>query len=155
MTNSSSNFLAGYLAFLFASAVCLGCHDSQVQAVSGQRSNPSAPNPVRQSQPKAQTTNFAEDEEKIVPVIGDALRKAHLIATPDACLSYAFTTETAEKFEVDVRENHTPPCPGDASFAPRLATVRVDRKTGKMWSDGSNPGMFRPLPAIRSSRNPS
>jgi|HubBroStandDraft_6_1064221.scaffolds.fasta_scaffold15027_2 hypothetical protein len=88
-------------------------------------------------------------EDRTVLAVSKAVHKNHLTDREDECLAYQFDPGPDKDFySVDVRENHRyAKCGGDPNTSPRLFSVRVSKKTGKMSTDqGSPAGTFRPLP---------
>lgn len=88
------------------------------------------------------------EEDRTVLAVSKAVRKNHLTDREDECLAYQFDPGPDKDFySVDVRENHRyAKCGGDPNTSPRLFSVRVSKKTGKMSTDqGSPAGTFRPL----------
>ncbi len=126
------------LVILFASQACaVGVHHSgknKTDAAMG--SNTASPT---QSQLESPTV-----EDQILVAVSNAIRKARLTDRPDECLAYRFDfTTSREAYFVEVRENHQHAnCGGDPLTQPRLFTVRVDRKTRKMFTDQGSPGNF-------------
>ena len=60
------------------------------------------------------------------------------------CLSL-IASDAKGFFDVDVRERHTPACGGDPLTGPRLFTVRIRKRDGRMTSDVCDGVYYRPL----------
>ena len=132
MTNKTlSRRCAGSVALvmLVASQACAG----------GVQQGGSATSQAAQQQQESATV-----EDQILVAVSKAIRAAHLTERPDECLAYRFdATSSREAYFVDVRENHRhASCGGDPQTQPRLFSVKVDRKTRKMFTDQGSPGQF-------------
>ncbi|WP_395702693.1 hypothetical protein [Aquabacterium sp.] len=73
-----------------------------------------------------------------------AIDKYELTSLRDEC-GLLSARETASYFDVDFRERHTPSCGGDPETKPRLFTVRVRKRDGRLTSDVYDGVDFRPL----------
>ncbi len=92
----------------------------------------------------------AATEAAVIRKVMTAVLPLHVVPGPSQCLTFRLAETTAKFYDVQVRENHNPPeCHGDPETGPRVADVRVDRRTGRMKWDYAlgNPDMdFVPLP---------
>lgn len=89
-----------------------------------------------------------EAEDRTLLAVSRRIRRAHLTSRPDSCLAFRFDSTTSKRdYLVDVRENHLhPECEGDPQTQPHLFTVKVNRRTGRMYVDSRAAGVFYPLP---------
>lgn len=98
----------------------------------------------------AETENSGQGEEdKTLLAVSKAIRKNNLTDRKDECLAYQFDPGTGKDFYlVEVRENHRyAKCGGDPNTSPRLFSVKMEKKSGRMSTDqGSTDGTFRALP---------
>jgi hypothetical protein len=81
--------------------------------------------------------------EAIRRVVG-AVHRFELTTLRDGCWEMD-VTEQAARFELTVRERHTPACGGDPATGPRLFTVFVSKRDGRMTSDVYDGVSYRPL----------
>ena len=100
--------------------------------------------PATKQQPA--TPQLPRGEQDAIVMASAAVKRHRLTALPDRCLSYLLESERSG-YVVDVHENHTgTSCGGDPNTAPRLFTIRINKKTGVMSTDaGSLDGTFRTL----------
>ena len=118
---------------------------SSNQAQSGRKKN--ADSTLHRAGQEASASEASED--KTVLAVSRAIRRNHLVSKPDQCIAYQFDgSSLKDAFVVDVREDHShSECGGDPQTSPRLFTVRVSKKTGKMSTDANSPaGEFHSLP---------
>ena len=73
-----------------------------------------------------------------------AIDRHQLTSLRLACLSL-IASDAKGFFDVDVRERHTPACGGDPLTGPRLFTVRIRKRDGRMTSDVCDGVYYRPL----------
>jgi hypothetical protein len=73
-------------------------------------------------------------DDEAIKVATDAIHKFHLTTLKDECGLLA-VNEKPSFFEVVVRERHTPNCGGSQETGPRLFTVRVRKRDGRLTSD--------------------
>jgi hypothetical protein len=73
-----------------------------------------------------------------------AIDKYELTSLRDEC-GLLSAREAKSYFDVDFRERHTPSCGGDPETKPRLFTVRVRKRDGRMTSDVYDGVDYRPL----------
>ncbi len=73
------------------------------------------------------------EAEAIRRVVG-AIHQFELTTLRDECWLMG-VTEQAARFEISVRERHTPTCGGDPATGPRLFTVFIRKRDGRMTSD--------------------
>jgi len=137
-----------FIAALLATA---GCHGSQREEPTALAATPTpTETPVEpRRQEAAAPKNDPSEEDKTVLAVSNAIRKNHLTDRQDECLAFQFNPNPKKDFFlVDVRENHHyAKCGGDPNTSPRLFSVMVDKKSGKMSTDqGSTDGAFHPLP---------
>ncbi len=100
----------------------------------------------------ARTEAPASDEDRTVLAACAAVKKYALTTLAPECVMYQFDgTSDPAAYVVQVQENHdNPKCGGDPATAPRLFTLKVDRKTGLMETDaGGIPGQFHALGAAK------
>ena len=79
--------------------------------------------------------------------VARAIRKHRLTKLPVECLTFlADETPGPGSLRIEVREKHGGKCGGDPATSPRLFTVEVDRKSGRIFTDANSAdGSFRPL----------
>ncbi len=102
--------------------------------------------------PPARVDAPASAEDRTVLAASEAVRKYALTTLAPECVSYQFDgISDPAAYVVQVREDHdNPKCGGDPAVAPRLFTLKVDRKTGAMETDaGGIPGEFHALGAAK------
>jgi len=107
------------------------------------------PKPQRSDSAADTAKASAESEDKTILAVTKAIRRNHLVSQRDECIAYEFDADASkETFIVEVRENHRDSkCQGDPQTSPRLFTVRVNKKTGRMSTDANSPsGDFHTLP---------
>jgi hypothetical protein len=73
-----------------------------------------------------------------------AIHKYHLTTLKDEC-GVADVTEHKSFFDIDVRERHTPACGGDPETKPRLFTIRVRKRDGRLTSDVYDGVTYQPV----------
>jgi len=94
------------------------------------------------------TEQLAPPEAKqVLQRVRTAVTRNHLTRVPPQCLSFEVDdSPPAGMILVNVREKHHEGCSGDPATSPRLFSVRVSRKSNKMWTDAkSDSGEFEPL----------
>ena len=90
-------------------------------------------------------TPLRSDEEAI-EAVGEAVRQAHLTTLSGNCLAYRVEKPVEPRYyEVSALETHEPGCGGDPSTMHRLFTIKVDKRTRQMWTDGGIPDDYHPL----------
>jgi hypothetical protein len=154
MTNHKERpFLRSKAILLSALLVAfLSCKSAQNTETAAKAASPQT-NPPQAAAAKETTAQAApkddqSEEDKTVIAVSKAIRKNHLTDRDDECLAFQFDARPGEEFYVvEVRENHHyAKCGGDPKTSPRLFTVRVSKKTGKMSTDqGSSSGAYRPI----------
>ncbi|GAB2881718.1 hypothetical protein GCM10027277_58450 [Pseudoduganella ginsengisoli] len=82
-------------------------------------------------------------DEAIVLAV-EAIQKFHLTKLKDDCGSIA-AVEKSSYFEIVVRERHTRLCGGTPDTGPRLFSVRVDKRDGRLTSDVYDGVNYRPV----------
>ncbi len=88
----------------------------------------------------------ATDDSSKIDQVRKAIVRNHLTSLKSQCLLFDVDSNDPDATFVDVRERHGGQCGGDPSVEPRLFTIRIDRKTGKMSTDArSDTGEFKPL----------
>lgn len=73
-------------------------------------------------------------EDEAIKLATEAIHKYHLTALKDDC-GLIDVNDRRSRFDVVVRERHTPACGGDPQTQPRLFTVRVRKRDGQLTSD--------------------
>lgn len=73
-------------------------------------------------------------EDEALKLATEAIHKYHLTALKDEC-GLADANDEGSRFDVVVRERHTPACGGNPATEPRLFTVRVRKRDGQLTSD--------------------
>lgn len=98
--------------------------------------------PVTSSPQSSQNT-----ADTVLVNVSQAIRKDRLTPLPDQCLAYSFEPKPPEgNYIVDVRENHQGSgCNGDPQTQPLLFSVKVEIKSGIMYTDAGSPGTFHVL----------
>jgi hypothetical protein len=74
----------------------------------------------------------------------DAIHKYHLTTLKDEC-GIADVSEHKTYFDVDVREVHSPACGGIPETEPRLFTIRVQKRDGRLTSDVYDGVTYQPV----------
>ena len=130
------------LLFIF---VCQACAVAPLDSTRGKTAATAKSNSARVTAAQSQQSESSEDQ--VLLAVSKAIRKAHLTDRPDECLAYGFDSNASkEAYFVEVRENHRhASCGGDPETQPRLFTVKVDRKTRRMFTDQGSPGQFRAI----------
>jgi len=86
-------------------------------------------------------------DEQLIEKAKTTIQKYNLTSLSTDCLGFIVSNNQAEgKDVVDVHENHKAPCKGDPNTFPRLFTIKIEPKTGKVWTDAkSSDGQFDEL----------
>jgi hypothetical protein len=74
----------------------------------------------------------------------DAIHEYHLTTLRDEC-GVADISEHKTYFDVDIREVHSAECGGIPETQPRLFTVRVRKRDGRLTSDAYDGVTYRPV----------
>jgi len=82
--------------------------------------------------------------DALISDVSAAMRKKHMTNAKDECLTYDIDTES-DAYVVNIRENHVAGCGGDPNVAPRLFSVRVDKKSRAMTTDNGTSGTFHAM----------
>ena len=94
-------------------------------------------------------------DDRLIDRVIVAIHQHHLTSVRTEALMFSCADSNDGKFrEVDVRENHAVLPKTDPNTAPRLFTVRVDKRTGALSTDATHvdgkifvyDGDYRPLP---------
>jgi hypothetical protein len=121
-----------------------------IAACSGSN-NGSAESPASVSasdeQAKAMLKPTVPDEKAAVARVTASIVKNKLTRISPDCLSFIPYTADAQGFVVDVHELHDSKCAGDPQTQPRLFSFMVDRMSGRMQTDATDPsdGLFHPI----------
>lgn len=73
-----------------------------------------------------------------------AIHRLRLTSLPDHCLRLEVDDE-GTRFVITVHERHEPPCAGDPEIEPRLFSILVRKRDGRMSSDVYDATDYRPL----------
>jgi hypothetical protein len=73
-------------------------------------------------------------EHEAIKLATDAIHKFHLTTLRDEC-GLVDVDDKSSYFAIVVRERHTPSCGGSLDTGPRLFTVRVRKRDGRLTSD--------------------
>ena len=69
-----------------------------------------------------------------------AVSRNKLTALKPGCYRMIVDKENAKYLELTVREIHNDKCGGDPMVEPRLFGLRIDKKSGRIWTDFAPPG---------------
>lgn len=83
-------------------------------------------------------------EDEALKVATDAIHKFHLTALKDEC-GLVDAHEKPSYFEIVVRERHTQSCGGAPETGPRLFTIRVSKRDGRLTSDVYDGTSYKPV----------
>lgn len=83
-------------------------------------------------------------EGEAIRLATNAIHKFNLTPLRDECGAIA-VIERSAYFEIVVHERHTPQCGGTPETAPRLFSVRVRKKDGRLTSDVYDGTNYRPV----------
>jgi hypothetical protein len=83
-------------------------------------------------------------EEVAVNDVRASVKKHKWTTLGEDCLSFINYPADAQGYVVDVHELHNARCGGDPDVSPRLFTYQIDRASGHMQTDASDPaaGLF-------------
>ncbi|TCV97310.1 hypothetical protein EC912_101310 [Luteibacter rhizovicinus] len=138
----SSSFVKLFaLALLVASGVACSRDESGKDADAAANVPPSGSSVGQPPKP------VVPDENAAVQRVEASIAKNKLSALKPECLSYIPYASDAQGFIVDVHELHNEACGGDPSVAPRLFSFNVDKVSGRMTTDASDPaeGLFHAI----------
>ena len=96
-------------------------------------------------------------ENEAIKLATDAIHKFHLTTLKDEC-GAVDVNEKPAYFDIVVRERHTQRCEGSVEAGPRLFTVRVRKRDGRLTSDVYDGTNYRPLdhqPGKRMKKAPA
>jgi hypothetical protein len=84
---------------------------------------------------------------RVLQRVRSAVARNHLTKVVSQCLVFEVDdSPPTGMILVNVREKHDGTCGGDPATSPHLFSVRVSKKTNRMWSDAkSDTGEFEPL----------
>jgi hypothetical protein len=87
------------------------------------------------------------DDAAAVAQVSATVASHKLTTLKPECLSYVPYPRDAQAIIVDVHELHNAACGGDPDVAPRLFTIEVDRASGRMRTDATDPaaGLFHDI----------
>jgi hypothetical protein len=121
-------------AMLVLGAAC--SHSQDDNAASSKASDTGVPPPPK-----------VPDEQAAVAQVSAVVTRHKLTALRPECLSYVPYPRDAQAIIVDVHELHNAACNGDPDVAPRLFTIEVDRASGHMRTDATDPaaGLFHDI----------
>ena len=129
--------LAGLLLLSAALALSAACSDGKDDTANPAASSTSG------LPPPPKVPNDAAAVAQVAATVA-----SHQLSTlkPD-CLSYVPYPRDAQAIIVDVHELHNAGCGGDPDVAPRLFTIEVDRASGRMRTDATDPaaGLFHDI----------
>lgn len=100
----------------------------------------------------AQDRDDGADASRSVIEIARSTVVQHRMAKRPDCLAYTLADAGDAQSHValvDVRERHGGSCGGDPAIQRHLFFVRVDPRSGAIWTDAAEPGEFVP---VRSKR---
>jgi hypothetical protein len=83
-------------------------------------------------------------EADAIKLATNAIHKFHLTTLKDECGAIDVNEKPAY-FELIVRERHTQDCGGSRETGPRLFTVRVRKRDGRLTSDVYDGTSYKPL----------
>lgn len=88
--------------------------------------------------PRAEVLSIASQKAAIEQAMS-MNQKYKLARLTDDCLVFSIWNEVVEgNYIVDVRERHNAICGGAPGVSPRLFTLRVEQKTGRVWTDADD-----------------
>lgn len=129
--------IAGLLLLSAALALSAACSN-------GQDDNA---NPAAASSSGVPPPPKVPDEQAAVAQVSATVTSHKLTTLKPECLSYVPYPRDAQAIIVDVHELHNAGCGGDPDVAPRLFTIEVDRASGRMRTDATDPaaGLFHDI----------
>jgi hypothetical protein len=83
-------------------------------------------------------------EDEAIKLATDAIHKFQLTTLKDEC-GLIDVIEKPSHFEIVVHERHTQSCGGSSETAPRLFSVRVRKRDGRLTSDVYDGTNYRPV----------
>jgi hypothetical protein len=97
------------------------------------------------AQEKRAAQPAASEQQKAIEKARTAVARNRLTTLKPDCVSYD-AEDGAGATTVNVRELHNAKCGGDPATAPRLFSIEIDQKTGKMKTDaGSLTGEYKAI----------
>jgi hypothetical protein len=99
------------------------------------------------AQAKAMLKPTVPDTQAAVARVTASIVKNKLTKVAPDCLSFIPYASDAQGFVVDVHEIHDSKCGGDPQSQPRVFSFMVDRMSGRMQTDATDPveGLFHPI----------
>jgi hypothetical protein len=85
-----------------------------------------------------------QTEDAAIKLASEAIHKFHLTTLKDEC-GLLDVNEKPAYFEIMVRERHTQNCGGSPETGPRLFTVRVRKRDGRLTSDVYDGTSYKPV----------
>lgn len=85
-----------------------------------------------------------ETEDQAIRLATNAIHQFHLTTLKDEC-GLIDVVDKPAYFEIMVRERHTPRCGGTAETGPRLFTIRVGKRDGRLTSDVYDGVSYKPV----------
>jgi hypothetical protein len=83
-------------------------------------------------------------EGTAIRLAADAIHKFHLTTLKDEC-GRLDVIEKPAYFDIVLRERHTQSCGGTTETAPRLFSVRVSKRDGRLTSDAYDGVNYKPV----------
>lgn len=98
----------------------------------------------------AQTPIHSEDDA--IKAIIASISEHKLTSLPPECLSFYLMEESADSYEIEIREKHDDICGGDPQTAPRLFSYMVNKNTGELATTAMRAGIewdgeYYPIPS--------
>jgi hypothetical protein len=94
--------------------------------------------------PFANAASAVKTEDEAIRRVVAAVHKFKLTTLSDGCWVMSVTEERT-RFELVIREDHKPKCGGDPLTGPRLFTVFVRKRDGRMTTDAYDGEDYQPL----------